>query len=397
MRSLELFSGAGGLAIGLETAGFHHELVVEWDEDCYRTLLHNKERGVSPMSSWNTIKADVGDIDYSTIQGTLDLIAGGPPCQPFSVGGKHKGQGDHRNMWPEAIRAVRELSPRAFLFENVQGLLRPAFVPYLEYMTLQLELPEICRKKSETWVEHSRRLQQENHRPKSGLGLRYRVFVHPIDAASYGAPQRRRRVIIVGLRGDQKAQWELPQPTHSREALLWDQWVSEEYWNRHQIPSRKRPRLREETRRSVALLEKGGTRPSTLAWRTVRDAIGDLPAPRMASEVFPNHKVWPGARQYAGHTGSSLDEPAKTLKAGDHGVPGGENTLLLGNGSVRYFTIREAARLQGFPDDFIFPVSWTESMRQIGNAVPVQLTANFAQHLAIALDEGRKIRRCRAA
>ncbi len=76
---------------------------------------------------------------------------------------------------------------------------------------------------------------------------------------------------------------------------------------------------------------------------------------------------------YKGHTGSPLDEPAKTLKAGDHGVPGGENMFVYPNGDIRYFTVRESARLQTFPDDFIFHGSWTESMRQLGNAVPVTL------------------------
>jgi DNA (cytosine-5)-methyltransferase 1 len=83
----------------------------------------------------------------------------------------------------------------------------------------------------------------------------------------------------------------------------------------------------------------------------VRDAISDLPDPELhGSKLIANHKFQPGARVYVGHSGSELDEPAKTLKAGVHGVPGGENMLRLPNGSVRYFTVRECARLQGFPD-----------------------------------------------
>jgi DNA (cytosine-5)-methyltransferase 1 len=79
-----------------------------------------------------------------------------------------------------------------------------------------------------------------------------------------------------------------------------------------------------------------------------------------------------------GHTGSPLDEPAKTLKAGDHGVPGGENILVQPDGSIRYFTVREAARIQTFPDDYVFHGAWSETMRQLGNAVPVQLGAVVA-------------------
>lgn len=92
-----------------------------------------------------------------------------------------------------------------------------------------------------------------------------------------------------------------------------------------------------------------------------------------------------GARIYKGHTGSPLDEPAKTLKAGDHGVPGGENMVAFPDGSVRYFTIRESARLQSFPDSYVFPGSWTESMRQLGNAVPVKLAHMLGQSIGKAL------------
>jgi DNA (cytosine-5)-methyltransferase 1 len=93
----------------------------------------------------------------------------------------------------------------------------------------------------------------------------------------------------------------------------------------------------------------------------------------------------PGAKVYPGHTGSPLDEPAKTLKAGDHGVPGGENMLVLPDGAVRYFTVRESARLQTFPDDYGFCCSWTESMRQLGNAVPVALASSLASHIKLQL------------
>jgi DNA (cytosine-5)-methyltransferase 1 len=88
---------------------------------------------------------------------------------------------------------------------------------------------------------------------------------------------------------------------------------------------------------------------------------------------FPNHDFRDGARAYTGHSGSVLDEPSKTIKAGAHGVPGGENMLVLDDGSLRYYTVRESARIQTFPDGYKFHGSWTESMRQIGNAVPIKL------------------------
>jgi DNA (cytosine-5)-methyltransferase 1 len=114
-------------------------------------------------------------------------------------------------------------------------------------------------------------------------------------------------------------------------------------------------------------------------WRTVRDALEGMPDPETGDRSgWHNHEYNPGARSYVGHTGSPLDEPAKTLKAGDHGVPGGENTLLKPDGSLRYFTVRESARLQTFPNDYILHGVWSEAMRQLGNAVPVQLAEAVA-------------------
>jgi DNA (cytosine-5)-methyltransferase 1 len=138
------------------------------------------------------------------------------------------------------------------------------------------------------------------------------------------------------------------------------------------VPSLERSTDASVFARGMALAGKPRTKP----WRTTRDAIGDLPDPRFdpdRAKHHLNHKYQPGAKSYPGHTGSPLDEPAKTLKAGVHGVPGGENMLLRPDGTVRYFTVRESARLQTFPDSFVLHGSWTEAMRQLGNAVPVQL------------------------
>ena len=125
------------------------------------------------------------------------------------------------------------------------------------------------------------------------------------------------------------------------------------------------------------------SKPATRPWRTVRDVIADLPEPAdFPSSEFHNHRLQSGARSYPGHTGSPIDEAAKTLKAGVHGVPGGENMLARADGSVRYFTVRESARLQTFPDDYRLHGSWTEAMRQLGNAVPVELARVIGQNVA---------------
>ena len=197
-----------------------------------------------------------------------------------------------------------------------------------------------------------------------------------LNAANYGVPQKRERVFFVGFRSDLGVEWTFPDETHSLESLLIDQWVTGEYWDRHEVATKHRPKLPERFASRVNAL-KAGTPLDLFAaapWRTVRDALAGLPDPeREDCSGFHNHWHNPGARSYVGHTGSPLDEPAKTLKAGDHGVPGGENTVVRPDGKLRYFTVREAARVQTFDDDYVFHGAWTEAMRQLGNAVPVRL------------------------
>jgi DNA (cytosine-5)-methyltransferase 1 len=379
MRSLELFAGAGGLAMGITKAGFHHEAVVEWDADACDTIRENQARGEELVSHWPLIQGDVRDIDFKRFGGRFDLVAGGPPCQPFSLGGKHRGPMDSRDMFPQAVRAVRETQPQAFMFENVKGLLRESFASYFEYIILQLAHPEVCRKDSEDWTDHRARLER-HHTGRRVSGLNYNVIFQLVNAANYGVPQRRERVFIVGFRSDIGREWSFPKPTHSQDALLWQQWVTGEYWERNRVAKRNRPEMNPKLLGRVAKLSSRLEAPSESAWLTVREAVADLPDPERHPDGkgVPNHRFNPGARPYPGHTGSALDEPAKTLKAGDHGVPGGENMLARPDGSVRYFTVRESARLQTFPDDYLFRGSWTEAMRQLGNAVPVQLAQVMA-------------------
>ncbi|NCC62477.1 MAG: DNA (cytosine-5-)-methyltransferase, partial [Verrucomicrobiae bacterium] len=285
-----------------------------------------------------------------------------------------------------AVRAVRELKPRAFIFENVKGLRREAFQRYFTYILLQLTYPEIVNRSNEEWIDHLARLEQ-HHTAGSEQGLYYRVVARLVNAADYGVPQKRERVFFVGFRNDIHEPWSFPAPTHSQQALLWDQWVTSTYWDKHKIARKDLPEVNKKLSQKAYGLLADERVLDRLPWITVRDAIADLPDPESAfdRDVILNHDYRPGARVYAGHTGSPLDEPAKALKAGDHGVPGGENMVVFPDGRVRYFTVRESARLQTFPDTYYFPVSWTESMRQLGNAVPVNLGATVAESVASIL------------
>ena len=374
MRSVELFVGAGGLALGATKAGFKHQAVVEWDRDACNTIRHNQKLSHDLVRNWPLHEMDAAEFDFVSVNGSIDLLAGGPPCQPFSLGGKHAGHQDKRNMFPEVFRAARELKPRAVLMENVKGLTRPSFADYFEYIILQLSFPDLTPKGDEGWREHLLRLKKQKTTGKKS-GLTYDVAYRVLNAADYGVPQRRERVIIVGFRSDMKVDWTYPKPTHSLDALLWDQWVSGEYWERHKVSKKARPEVPKRFAAKVEKLKSARIKPSEKAWVTVRDVLGDLPDPEKSKTKthLSNHDFNPGARVYPGHTGSPLDEPAKTLKAGDHGVPGGENMLVRPDGSVRYFTVRECARLQTFPDDYVFTGAWSEAMRQLGNAVPVTL------------------------
>jgi len=329
MRSIELFAGGGGMALGLEAAGFKTELLVEWNSNACATLRRNRP-------DWNVVQGDVRKVDFTPYQG-VDLVAGGPPCQPFSVGGLARGYDDTRDMFPQAVRAVREVRPSAFIFENVRGLARPAFRNYVEYIRLQMTHPDFPLSANISWDKNLARLQRF-HSQKGKDRLVYKVFQHFANAADYGVPQKRHRIFFVGLRSDLDGEgWHFPMPTHSK---------------------------------GGGLVFKN--------WRTVEDALKGLPDPREPHEI-QGHIFQPGARPYPGHTGSPMNEPSKALKAGDHGVPGGENMLRHSNGKVRYFTTREAARIQTFPDDWKLEGAWTEAMRQIGNAVPVDLAKVVAE------------------
>lgn len=383
MRSVELFAGAGGLALGAEQAGFQTTLLAEWDRWACDSLRRNQAlHGV--FRDARIHEGDVRGVGWASV-GPVDVVTGGPPCQPFSMGGRSRAHSDPRDMFPATAEVIRQLQPSAFIIENVRGLTRSTFANYFQYIQLRLELPEITAREGENWDDHLRRLQSE--RTSSTHALRYNVVAQVLNAADYGVPQQRHRVFFVGFRNDLTAEFQFPAPTHSLQALLHDQWVSGAYWDRigvaqpKRVPdaiSRRLPKIREQERAKMGK-----------AWMTVTQSLEGLPAPRLAGTPgILDHVLQPGAKAYPGHTGSPVDMPAKALKAGDHGVPGGENMLRHRNGAVRYFSIRESARMQTFPDDYEFHGSWSEVMRQLGNAVPVRLGATVAaavfSHLLVA-------------
>ncbi|MCM1294854.1 MAG: DNA cytosine methyltransferase [Muribaculaceae bacterium] len=370
INGIEIFSGAGGLATGLGISGVNHNALVEWNSEACKTLRQNYDKSL-------IFEGDIRDFDFSCYSG-VDIIAGGPPCQPFSLGGKAKGNEDSRDMFPAAIRSIRELLPKVFFFENVKGLLRGSFNEYLQYVLLQLRYPTILDVQN-NWRTHIAEIK------KAYTGLApcetYDVSINLVNAADYGVPQKRERVIIIGVRKDLGKKWVLPSPTHSLDALLWNKYVTEEYWQRHNISPSDNEFAIFPTQKNHLLCKYGFFPPELHPWVTIRDALVDIPKSGDSS-FFPNeHIIRDGAREYPGHTGSLFDEPSKTIKAGGHGVPGGENMIKFGEGKFRYFTIFEAKRIQTFPDNYQILGSWTEAMRQLGNAVPVKLATTICDSL----------------
>ncbi|MEU8390372.1 DNA cytosine methyltransferase [Micromonospora sp. NPDC048843] len=423
--SVELFAGGGGLAMAVHRAGFRPLLLNEFSKHACDTLEANgavprgeEEKIPEPHEPWPLIRGDIRDLKLGYLQGKVDLLAGGPPCQPFSLGGVAKGDEDKRNMFPEMFRAIREIQPKAVLCENVRGLLRPSFRPYFDYILRELEFPFEERDPDASWLQHDAILRAKQMQALADPRERYRVYKFEVNAADYGVPQIRNRVIIVAFRGDLDINEAILQhavrKTHSEDALR-KSMSSGGYWERH-------PEVAKHVRNHVMAgmqgeLPLGASESELKPWRTLRDALKGLddeskPLPpirwnrldRLQYEDMPvDHVGWPDARFYRGHTPNVLDRPAKTVKAGVHGVPGGESVMLTdsripGSKSTsehryrhRYMTVRETARVMTFPDSWKLCGPRGEKMRQLGNAVPVMLGEVFAKAVTRVLNdvEGR--------
>jgi DNA (cytosine-5)-methyltransferase 1 len=421
--SVELFAGGGGLAMAVHKVGFRPLLVNEIIKHACETLKANAaeprgeaERIPAPGERWPLVEGDVRDIDFGYLWDRVDLLAGGPPCQPFSLGGVAKGDEDKRNMFPEMFRAIRQIQPKAVICENVRGLLRPSFRPYFEYIERELSLPFEERDDSTSWREHDAVLRARLAEEPSDPKRRYNVVTTTVNAADYGVPQIRNRIIIVAFRSDLEVDLECfkeaVRPCYS-EAALTRSMLDGSYWERHpKVPAHVRRLVM--SRLPTTPPDDDGKRP----WRTLRDALKGIGGQRELPPVpwnrldrreyqlggFTDHIGWPDARIYSGHTPNELDRPAKTVKAGVHGVPGGESVLLTDDrlpeprhSSLyvyrhRYMTVRETARVMTFPDDWKLAGPRGEQMRQLGNAVPVALGEFFVRAIAAALDQAESRR-----
>lgn len=329
--SIELFAGAGGLALGVEKAGFNTLGLIEFDKDAAVTLKKNRP-------NWNVINDDIANIScldlekyFSIKKGELDLLSGGAPCQAFSYAGKRLGLEDARGtLFYHYALFLEKLQPKMFLFENVRGLLT-----HDHGKTYSTMLDIFAR-------------------------AGYTIDKQVLNAWNYGVPQKRERLITIGIRNDLvgKTEYRFPK-AHSYKPVLRDVLLD--------CPDGPGVPYGEKKRKIFELVPAGGY------WRDIDPAIAKA---YMKS-------CWD---MEGGRTGilrrMSLDEPSLTVLTS----PSQKQTERCHPLEARPFTVRENARCQTFPDDWEFCGNVSAQYKQVGNAVPVNLAYDIAKEIANSLD-----------
>jgi DNA (cytosine-5)-methyltransferase 1 len=328
LKAIDVFAGAGGLSLGLKEAGWSVEAAVEYDAVAMATHKHN-------FPETTHLVDDVRGIDFKRFRG-FDLVAGGPPCQPFSVSGKRLGSFDVRDMVPEFVRAVAEAKPRAFLMENVAGLTAARFDTYLSDQIVALR------------------------------SLGYVVFSKVLNAANYGVAQRRKRLFLVGIRQDQDRAFSFPESTH--EGTEDSPFVSvsnvleqapDDIPNTARVVYCKNPVLRKSP--FAGMLFNGKGRPlenDGLAHTIPASAGGNR------THILDRHNL---VGEYHAQLLSGAAPRKGTLEG------------------VRRLTVAESARIQSFPDFFHFVGRQSSRYSQVGNAVPPKLAQAVCNSVRIAL------------
>ena len=321
VTAIELFAGAGGLALGLEQAGIKTVEYVEFDKACCETLKTNRPE-------WNVICDDIHNVDFTQYHEKIDIVTGGFPCQAFSYAGKKLGFEDTRGtLFHEFARCVQEVRPKMFLAENVRGLASH---------------------------DHGRTLSTIINVLES---LGYHTQQKVLNACYYGVGQKRERLVIIGIRDDLDIQFEYPVPdekwTTLRDALK-------------DCPPSVGETYSEKKRKVLDLVPPGG------CW---------VDLPEEVAKAYMGKSYYSGGGRRGMARRISWDEPSLTLTCS----PSQKQTERCHPDETRPFTVREYARIQAFPDDWIFSGGIGDQYKQIGNAVPVEMARRVSEKLKEAI------------
>lgn len=328
---LELFAGAGGLAIGMEKAGLKCVALNEIDKWACQTLRNNRP-------NWNVLEGDIKDFDFSTYKNSVDVVTGGFPCQAFSYAGKKLGLNDARGtLFYEFARVVQEVNPPICIGENVRGLLSHEKGKTLEGMISILD--------------------------EIGYNV---VPVKVLKAINYRVPQKRERLILVGVRKDIDIEYKYPRK-HNEIYNLKDALKKGVLYDRN-VPKSDGATYPEYKKKVLDLVPQKGY------WR-------DLPLDLQKEYMGGSFYLGGGKTGMARRIG--WDEPCLTLTCS----PAQKQTERCHPDETRPFTVREYARIQTFPDDWEFSGSTSQQYKQIGNAVPVNLGQEIGHSIVSFLNE----------
>lgn len=322
MNVLDLFSGPGGLSIGLQKAGASIHAAVEFNRDAMSTYCMHTSEAIH-------INSDIQSVDFSQFKGKVDMVSGGPPCQPFSLGGLRKSIGDARNMVPEFIRCISTVKPYVFLMENVPGLTMSSAKPYFEEVL--------------------------NNLAEIGYHLNWKI----LNSADFGVPQKRRRLFVLGCRD---RFLEFPEPTHGPLSTL--------------------PHL---SSRDFITNEPNGIVPSS---KVKYAKYPDLRSSPYAGQLYngggrpidPNGPCHTILASSGGHKTHWVDTQGAAVEYHAHLMAGGEPREGFVPGGRR-LTIEECAIIQTFPPEMIFSGSRSSQYTQVGDAVPPVLATAIGKKI----------------
>lgn len=337
LTSIELFAGAGGLALGLEKAGFISILLNEFDKNASSTLKQNRPY-------WNVSNKDIHEINFLEYKGKIDLLTGGFPCQAFSHSGKRLGFNDVRGtLFYEYARAIKEIQPLCFLAENVKGL-----VTHNNGDTLKTIINVFSE-------------------------LDYHIFKPLLlNAVDYETAQKRERIFIFGVKKSIKDKFKFEAPETRKHIALKDIFYKGDYYNKDvEMCDNEYTKYSDKKIELFKHIPEGGN------WKNLPDEL---------------KKEYLGKMFYSGggKTGIlkrlSMEQPSVTILTS----PSQKQTDRCHPKHIRPLSVRESARIQGFPDDWMFCGSISSKYKQIGNAVPVNLAYHLTKDIYRQIYEFKK-------